>query len=309
MNPANAVSVAIPTYNRLWALPRSVAQFYDDPLVGEILVVNDGSIDGTREWLEQEAVKHPALRPIHHPRNRGVAAARNTVIDAARCDYILFWDDDMLLQPAGGLKILLSELQRYQGDMIAPASMATEGQPPPDVPSPSEATGNLLKSSLLLNRWTVMTRGLALDKLPRQTFQSPLLNALTLQRRDVYRDLRYSSDLAPTYFREETDVHLALAERGCRLLACPFVYALDLRRPASSPDGGCHSHGTMLRYDLIACRNNWRVLRRRRRAIRSELGIRMPIALLQAIFVCERLLYRLPRKLAGHVLRKMGLRR
>lgn len=121
--------------------------------------------------------------------------------------------------------------------------------------------------------------------------------------------MRYAEDLAPTYFRDETDVQLALLARGCRLLCCPFVCALDMKRLKPSEDGGCHSHGTLWKYDWIACRNNWRMLRRRQDAIRSKLGIRAPIALLQGVFVCDRLLYRLPRKLAGQLLRKLGLRK
>jgi hypothetical protein len=203
----------------------------------------------------------------------------------------------------------MSELLRCSGDMIAPASTVSENEPVPSVPEFSETPSDLLVSDAVVNRWTLMMRNLPCERLPKRTFQSSLLFGWTLQRRELYRDVRYSDDLAPTYFRDETDVHLALVDRGCRLLACPFVYALDMRRPVSLPDGGCHSQGTLLRYDLIACRNNWRMLRRRRRAIHSKLHIRLPIALLQAVFVCDRFLYRLPRRFAGHVLRRMGLRK
>ena len=309
MNQAASISVVIPTYNRLWALPRSVAQFYDNPLVGEIIVVNDASPDASREWLDRESIEHPILRPIHHRDNRGATGARNTGIEAARCEFIFFWDDDMLLAPADGLQILFSELLRYGGDMIAPAIAASEDEAMPELPRPADTAGELLVSDVLLNRWTLMMRGVPRDAIPKQTFQSALLYGWTLQRRDLYQHVRYSDDFAPTYFRDETDVQLALLERGCRLLFCPFTCALDMQRPVLLNDGGCHSQGTLWKYDWGACRNNWRMLRRRRHAIRSKLGIRTPLFLLQAIFVCDRLLYRLPRKLAGQFLRTLGLRK
>jgi hypothetical protein len=303
------ISVVIPTFNRLWALPRSVSQFYDDPLVGEILAVDDFSTDGTRQWLDQEVRSHPTLRVIHHPENRGVTGARNSGIEAVQNEYFLFWDNDMLLLPSGSVQVLLSELLRYKGDMIAPAFVVLEGNPLPNCSPPTNAAESLIASEVLMNRRTLMMRRLTPDELPRQTFQSPLLFSWTLQKRGLFHGVQYPGDLAPTYFREETDVQLVLIERGCLLLACPFAYALDLKRPVGQNDGGCHIHGTLLRYDLIACRNNWRMLRRRRRAIRFGLGIRWPIVLLQIVFIVDLLLYQLPRKLAGILMRKAGLRK
>jgi glycosyltransferase involved in cell wall biosynthesis len=303
------ISIVIPTFNRLWALPRSVSQFYGNPLVGEILVINDCSTDGTHQWLDQEVQNNPALRVIHYPEKRGLTSARNLGIEAVQNEYFLFWDDDMLLMPSGGLKILFDELLRYEGDMISPGFVVSEGNFLPD-PSTSENTqGDLVTSEVLVERRTLMLHRLMPDQLPGRTFQSPLIFGWTLQKRELYRDVRYAGDLAPTYFREETDVHLALLERNRRLLACPFVYALDMKRPAGQHDGGCHSHGTLLRYDLYACRNNWRMLRRRQQAVRKGLGIRHPIILLQIVFVVVLLLYRLPRRLAGILLRKAGLKR
>jgi glycosyltransferase involved in cell wall biosynthesis len=303
------ISVVIPTFNRLWALPRTVSQFYGNPLVGEILVINDCSTDGTRQWLDEEAQKNPTLRVVHNLENRGLTSARNLGIEAVQNEYFLFWDDDMLLMPSDGLQILLDELLRYEGDMISPGFVVLEGNSLPDSLPPAKTPGSLVASNVLIDCRILMLHRLMPDQLPRQTFQSPLLFSWTLQKRELYQDARYTGDLAPTYFREETDIHLALLERSCRLLACPFVYALDLKRPIGQDDGGCHSQGTLLRYDLYACRNNWRMLRRRRHAIRNRLGIRQPIILLQMIFVAVLLFYRLPRRLAAILLRKAGLKK
>lgn len=87
------VSVVIPTYDRVETLPRAVesalAQTVDDI---EVLVVDDGSTDGTRALIED--VADPRVRYLAHDANRGVSAARNTGVEGARGDYVAFLDSD-----------------------------------------------------------------------------------------------------------------------------------------------------------------------------------------------------------------------
>ncbi|EMA58880.1 glycosyltransferase family 2 protein [Halorubrum lipolyticum] len=86
------VSVIIPTYNRAETLARAVdsalAQTVDDI---EVLVVDDGSTDGTRALIEEG---DPRVRYLAHDTNRGVSAARNTGVEAARGEYVAFLDSD-----------------------------------------------------------------------------------------------------------------------------------------------------------------------------------------------------------------------
>jgi glycosyltransferase involved in cell wall biosynthesis len=90
------VSVIIPTYQRAhWvgeAIQSVLAQRYTDY---EILVVNDGGTDHTREVLEQFGRQIVVM----HQHHQGVSAARNAGIHAARGQYIAFLDDDDLWHP------------------------------------------------------------------------------------------------------------------------------------------------------------------------------------------------------------------
>jgi glycosyltransferase involved in cell wall biosynthesis len=91
-----AVSVIIPTYNRADLVMEAVAsvraQTYRD---FEILVVDDGSTDSTPEVLPA----WPEVRMLRHPRRRGVSAARNTGVAAARGRWLAFLDSDDLWLP------------------------------------------------------------------------------------------------------------------------------------------------------------------------------------------------------------------
>ncbi|MFC8510740.1 glycosyltransferase family 2 protein [Streptomyces sp. NPDC057411] len=65
----------------------------------EFLLVDDCSTDGTAELLERAAREIPGAVLIRHPRNEGLATARNTGLDAARGEYLAFLDGDDWLAP------------------------------------------------------------------------------------------------------------------------------------------------------------------------------------------------------------------
>jgi peptidoglycan/xylan/chitin deacetylase (PgdA/CDA1 family)/GT2 family glycosyltransferase len=94
------VSVIIATYNRCALLKRTLPpllaqQFPKDQY--EVVVVVDGSTDGTLEYLRGLS-GHNNLRILEQP-NRGQAAAINAGLNAARGDLVLFLDDDILCGP------------------------------------------------------------------------------------------------------------------------------------------------------------------------------------------------------------------
>lgn len=93
------VSVIIPTYRRAALLPQVLAAWFGQHVsegAYELVVVNDGSDDGTAELLaEHEQSADGRLRVITQP-NAGLAAARNRGIAASNGSVLLFSDDDML---------------------------------------------------------------------------------------------------------------------------------------------------------------------------------------------------------------------
>jgi glycosyltransferase involved in cell wall biosynthesis len=60
----------------------------------EILIIDDGSSDGTGPLADQLAAEHAAVRVVHHPQNRGYGAALQSGFRAARKDYVFYTDGD-----------------------------------------------------------------------------------------------------------------------------------------------------------------------------------------------------------------------
>jgi glycosyltransferase involved in cell wall biosynthesis len=95
------VSIFFPAYNEEAnihdTVERTVQVIEDSPYIreGEIIIVNDGSTDGTEHTARALAAKYPMVRLISHPTNQGYGASLRTGIEAARMDYVFFTDADL----------------------------------------------------------------------------------------------------------------------------------------------------------------------------------------------------------------------
>lgn len=123
------VTICIPCYQQAEylsdAIDSALHQTYKDI---EIIVVNDGSPDHTKEIAERYAAVHTNIRVINQV-NKGLAAARNAAIMSMRGQYFLPLDaDDILLE--GCVKELVRVAKNTKADVIAPSfktfGLATE---------------------------------------------------------------------------------------------------------------------------------------------------------------------------------------
>ncbi|MBO7235574.1 MAG: LicD family protein [Alistipes sp.] len=93
---SSKISVVIPLYNKEAEIERALRSVVEQSLtVGEIIVVNDGSTDSSKEIVERFIIAHPEAG-IHliNQKNSGVSTARNRGIDEAKGDYIALLDAD-----------------------------------------------------------------------------------------------------------------------------------------------------------------------------------------------------------------------
>ena len=98
MNARPSISAMFPCYNDADTIGGLVDDVYAalEPLTEllEVIVVNDGSRDTSRDVLDALAAERPWLRPIHHEVNRGYGGALITGFTAARHDWIFYTDGD-----------------------------------------------------------------------------------------------------------------------------------------------------------------------------------------------------------------------
>lgn len=111
-------SVIIPVYNTELFLRKCVESVLRQTCQSyEAIIVNDGSTDGSREIAEAYGERYARIHVITQE-NKGLGGARNTGIDAACGDYLIFLDSDDYIRE-DMLKVLHEALQSAKSDVVA----------------------------------------------------------------------------------------------------------------------------------------------------------------------------------------------
>jgi len=95
------LSIMIPVYNEIRTLGKLLDKVLAAPLPceREIIVVDDGSSDGSRELLREYEARHPSIRVIFHKKNGGKGKAIRTAIRAITGDWAIIQDADLEYDP------------------------------------------------------------------------------------------------------------------------------------------------------------------------------------------------------------------
>ncbi len=110
------LSVIIPAYNEAATLAEVVRRVDATPFETEIIVVDDGSTDGTRDMLRDLAEKG-AIRALFHEHNQGKGAALRTGFAAATGDAVVVQDADLEYDPQEYGK-LLKPIEEGKADVV-----------------------------------------------------------------------------------------------------------------------------------------------------------------------------------------------
>ena len=176
------ISVIIPTFNRLALLHETIASVRNQTFRDfEIIVVNDGSVDGTEAWLDTQ----DDIRAIHQA-NRGIAASRNSGAAAARGEWFAFLDHDDTWAP-DKLKVQAEFVQENPEVALVATRHARMGKPF------RKRAGSWVKGDLFV----------------RVFAESFIHTSSVMIRRDVFNEIRGF----PTVYRfaDEFDVWLKIA--------------------------------------------------------------------------------------------------
>jgi glycosyltransferase involved in cell wall biosynthesis len=198
---APELTVVMPVFNERATVERAVAEVLDAGLGDfELLVVDDGSTDGTRELLQgREWPEH--VRLLRHDRNRGKGAAIRTGLAEARGGYTTIMDADLEYDPTD-IPALLAPLRA--GD--AEAVFGTRGFQSHSAYSFWYVVGNhgvTFVANLVYNSWI-----------------SDLMTGHKAMATELFRSL----PLRERGFAIEAEITARLLNRGIRIYEVPIVY-------------------------------------------------------------------------------------
>jgi len=196
------ISVVIPAFNEAATLGEVIARLERLPGAVEIVIVNDGSSDGTAKILETARHTRP-LVVLHHPTNCGKGAALRTGFAAARGRVIVVQDADLEYDPLE-IERLVSPIERGAADVVYGSRFLHNSR---------QANGPVHRfSNWCLTALSNLTTGLRLTDM--ETCQKAF-------RREVLAGL----ELRENGFAIEPEITAQVARGGWRVVEIPVFYA------------------------------------------------------------------------------------
>lgn len=200
-----SLSVLIPVHNEERTLERVLDAVERRPEVSEIVLVNDGSTDATRQILEARTFLVPT-QVIHHGRNRGKGSAIRTAIRAATSDLALIQDADLEYDPSD-YPVLLAPFARPGVTVVYGTRSFT---------SHTAYSFWFVIGNRFVNLWS---------NILYNTYLSDLETGFKVMSLETWRSL----DLRSDGFELEPETTAKLLRRGHRIYEVPISYTARSR--------------------------------------------------------------------------------
>jgi GT2 family glycosyltransferase len=230
--------------------------------IKEIVVVVDGSTDGTVEYLERFCRTSDVVRYLDNGVNRGLPYSRNRGIEAAKYECIFMAEDDLQLSEHF-LQTLLDHMASVGADVICGRNIFRRDN---ETAAESIARTDRLTGPYVNMKTIAIETGMdiGIDQ------EEPILASPMLARTAVFREIGYDEMYRVNFWREETDFQLSAREHGYKLAACP--HAISFNFEMSNDRGGVHAT-VGLRRELWIIINNWRFINKHEAFIKDNFAI------------------------------------
>ena len=196
------LTIAVPVYNERERVERALKELLavEFAIETEILVVDDGSKDGTSELVESLELPQN-VRLVRHPKNKGKGAALRTALDNATGDIFVPFDADLEYDPSDLARLLTSFLHEN-----VPVVYGTRA----------------FGSHTAFSFWYVMGNKMIVlwANIFFNSYISDLETCYKMVKTDVLRSLKLKSDS----FAIEAEVTAKLLKKGFRPLEVPISY-------------------------------------------------------------------------------------
>ena len=228
------ISVILPTYNNGELLPLCIDSILSQTYRNfELLVINDGSTDGTAAIIDGYAVRDSRVRPFHKE-NGGVSTARNMGLDNVRGEYVTFVDGDDVVDPAY-LELLLYAMNEG-GAMISTCNLKK---------TPAAKAAEFIPEDIYKNGYPCKT--VTVQSYSEKVKYTSVYCCAGLYKTSLIGDLRFDTKL---HYAEDTMFFFRIFLKA----GCYSFIDLGLYFYVYNQDSATHQAYSMCRYDEI---NTW----------------------------------------------------
>jgi len=201
------LTIVVPIYNERELAPQALARIEAAPLPAglsrELVLVDDCSTDGTREWLQEYAAARPDVRLELHPQNAGKGSALRTGFAAATGDFVIVQDADLEYDPRE-IATVLEPLLDGRADVVFGTRFLGH-------------THRVLYYWHSVGNWLLTTLSNMLSNVNLTDMEC----CYKAFRRDVLERI----DLKEPRFGFEPEVAAKVARLGCRIYEVPVSYS------------------------------------------------------------------------------------
>jgi GT2 family glycosyltransferase len=231
-----------------------------------LIIVDDGSVKETADALDDLGRTDKRIRVVHHPENRGIPAAKNSGLNAARCPLVLFGEDDLELTP-GYLATLLEHRATTGADIISGRNVWRFEH---------ESADEALARAPTARATAVDRTRMAVDQSAEllDDTEQPLVAATMLAPLSLFKRVGFDERYRANGWREESDFQLRAIAAGARIVSCP--HAVSYNYMLRDDRGGAHAISGFRRVFWMT-RNNALFLRENADVIEREFRIGNPL--------------------------------
>lgn len=229
-------------------MKKVLASYLYQEHVEEVIIVDDCSQDDTAQVVEAIAQSNPLLKYVRNDVNSGQAFSKNRGASIAKCEYVLFGEDDLIFSNKYARELLERIEESSSASIIAGRLIYLKSENIPPLSDIPYDKSSYCSPYTLKANFNFYSAG---------CIEVPFVHACALVKKEVFEKVRFDETYDGNAAREETDFYLSALEKGFKSYYCAEAVCYHL--PKTFEKTGSWKHG-LFAYQISSIKNHNRFI-------------------------------------------------